>query len=52
MSAQKSPLVDPRELFPAAVGIGLGCLILVFFVLLGKALDMPVLVNHHDIPMQ
>lgn len=52
MSAPKQPLIDPKELFPAVVGFALGLGILTFFVLLAIGLDMTLLVNHADIPMQ
>lgn len=52
MSAPKSPLIDPKELVPAALGVGVGIGILCFFVLLAMALGMPLLVNHGNIPMQ
>ena len=52
MSAPKAPLIDPKDLFPAVLGVGVGIGIMVFFVLLAMAMDMTLLVNHHDIPMQ
>jgi hypothetical protein len=52
MSAQKSLPIDPKELFPAAVGFALGIGILAFFVLLAMALDMPLLVDTAALPRQ
>lgn len=52
MSAPKSPLIDPKELVPALLGLGLGLGMLCFFVLLAMSLGMPLLVNHGNIPMQ
>lgn len=44
------PLIDPKELFPAAVGFALGLGILVFFVLLSKTLGLTLLVDHGNLP--
>lgn len=52
MSAPKFPLLDPKDIFTIGVGFVLGIGILVFFVLLAMGLDMPLLVNHGNVPHQ
>lgn len=52
MTAPKAPLIDPKDLVPAALGLVLGFGILTFFILLAISMDMTLLVNVGDIPRQ
>jgi hypothetical protein len=50
--APQTPLLDPKELVPAAGGFVLGIGIIVFFIGLAKVLGLALLVNHGNIPHQ
>lgn len=52
MSEPKKPLIDPKELFPAAAGFVVGLCILGFFIALALGLGLTTLVDHHNIPHQ
>jgi capsular polysaccharide biosynthesis protein len=46
------PLIDPKELTPAAIGFAVGLAMIVFFVLLSMAMNQTLLVDHSNIPYQ
>jgi hypothetical protein len=48
----KQPLINPKELFPAAVGIGLGVLLIVGFVALAFTMGLTMFVDHGNVPRQ
>ncbi|MBX3463494.1 MAG: hypothetical protein KF830_10000 [Planctomycetes bacterium] len=50
--SDSKPLLDPKELMPAALGLVLGFGILAFFVLLAISLGMPTLAEVHALPRQ
>ena len=50
--SESKPLIDPKELTPAAIGFVLGLALLGFFVLLSKGMGLTLLVNHANIPYQ
>ena len=50
--SDSKPLIDPKELVPAAIGVVLGVCILAGFVLLASSLGLTLLVDHSNIPHQ
>lgn len=50
--SDSKPLIDPKELVPAAIGLCIGAAILVFFYLLAQGIGLTTLVDQHDIPRQ
>jgi hypothetical protein len=46
------PLIDPKELFPAAVGLAVGVCILVFFVVLAQTMGLQLYVDYGNMPRQ
>ena len=50
--SESKPLIDPKELAPAAVGFVLGLALLGCFVLFAKGMGLTLLVNHANIPYQ
>jgi hypothetical protein len=46
------PLIDPKELAPAAAGLVLGFVLIGAFLALSLALGLTVLVDHSTIPYQ
>ena len=51
MSESKLP-IDPKELTPIAIGLGLGVCLLVGFGILASVLGMTLFVDHSSIPYQ
>jgi hypothetical protein len=50
MSAPTKPLIDPKDLIPAAQGLVLGVCLLGLFVLLAIVLGMPLLAETWRLP--
>lgn len=48
----KKPLIDPKELFPAVIGLGLGVLLMMGFLALALAMGLTLTVDHGAIPHQ
>ena len=46
------PLIDPKELVPAYLGVAIGIGIIVFFALLATGLGLTLVVDPHNIPHQ
>ncbi len=51
MSSSK-PLINPKELLPAAAGFAVGLLLLAGFYLLAKTLGMATFVEYTNLPRQ
>jgi hypothetical protein len=46
------PLIDPKELVPAAIGLVLGFCLIGFFAVLAQTLGLQLYVDYSNIPRQ
>jgi hypothetical protein len=51
-SSPSKPRIDPKELFPVAVGVAIGIAMLVGFWVLMKVLGMATFVEYTNLPRQ
>ena len=50
--SDKKPLIDPKDLVPAAIGVVVGIGMLIGFVILAQSIGLTLFVDKADIPYQ